>query len=86
MNAVRLFLLFRTACVVDRNKWADILDENFEFLLPVTPYRSFSRGDINNSTRVVTGIDSLVADTNSMALLAESIGLNTEVWKYAIKR
>ena len=41
---------------------------------------------IHNCARMIVGIDAIVADTSSVALLAESIGLNSEAWKYAIKR
>ena len=85
-NAVRLFLSYRSANVRDRDKWAAILDEGFVFTLPITPYRSFHKGDIVSSSRVIVGIDGAVADTASLALMVESVGQGSEQWKEAIKR
>jgi hypothetical protein len=85
-NAVRLFLSYRSANVRDRDKWAAILDEGFVFTLPITPYRSFHKGDIVSSSRVIVGIDGAIADTASLALMVESVGQGSEQWKEAIKR
>lgn len=85
-NVVRLMLEYQSAGVVDRDKWATILDESVVFSCPITPYRSFNRGDISSNCRVMVGIDSVIADICSLALLSETIGLNNDVWKYAIKR
>ena len=85
-NAVRLMLSYRAANVRDREKWAAILDEGFVFTLPITPYRSFQKGDIVSSNRVIVGIDAAIADAASLALMVESVGQNTELWKNAVKR
>lgn len=45
-NAVRLFLSYRAANVQDVNKWATILDENFVFTIPITPYRAFNKREV----------------------------------------
>ena len=73
-NAVRLMLSYRAANVRDRDKWAAILDEGFVFTLPITPYRSFQKGDIVSSSRVIVGIDAAIADAASLALMVENIG------------
>lgn len=85
-NAVRLFLLYRSACVIDPQKWSRIVEENFSFVLPITPYRSFCRAEIENNSRFIHGIDGLIADCCSLALMSEMIGINTEEWKDAIIR
>ena len=85
-NAVRLMLSYRAANVRDRDKWAAILDEGFVFTLPITPYRSFQKGDIVSSSRVIVGIDAAIADAASLALMVENVGQGTELWKESIKR
>eukprot|EP01035_Chromulina_nebulosa_P017708 gene17708-23300_t len=85
-NAVRLFLLYRSKCITDREKWSNILDENITLTLPITPYRSFNRSEINQSNRISTGIDSVISDTCSLALMVECIGFNSDLWKEAIIR
>ena len=76
-NAVRLMLSYRAANVRDRDKWAAILDEGFVFTLPITPYRSFQKGDIVSSSRVIVGIDAAIADAASLALMVENVGMVT---------
>ena len=85
-NAVRLMLSYRAANVRDREKWAAILDEGFVFTLPITPYRSFQKGEIVSSSRVIVGIDAAIADATSLAMMVESLGQNTDSWKDAVKR
>jgi hypothetical protein len=70
----------------DREKWMAILDEGFVFTLPITPYRSFHKGDIVSSSRVVVGIDAMIADAASFGLMVESLGQSTDLWKDAIKK
>jgi len=84
-NVVRLLLSYRSTNMRDREKWAVILDESFEFTLPITPYRSFPKHNIVNSSHVVTGIDAVIADTASLALMAQSICYGTPQWQAAIK-
>lgn len=83
---MRQFLTYRENNCRDRSLWAALLDENIVMTLPITPYRSFPRADIQGASRVVRGIDAVMADTSSLALLAESIGLGSDTWKYAVKR
>jgi hypothetical protein len=79
-------LSYRAANIQDREKWAAILDESFIFTLPITPYRSFHKSDIVNSSRVLVGIDAVISDTSSLALMAESIGQGTDSWKDSVQR
>lgn len=85
-NTVRLFLAYRAACVTDPIKWSAIVDENVTLTLPITPYRSFCRAEIDSNSRIVVGIDGLIADCCSLALMAETIGVNSHDWKAAILR
>jgi hypothetical protein len=64
---------------------AEILDENFMFTLPITPYRSFHKAEIINSCRVVRGISAMIADNCSLALMVESLGCGSLAWREAIK-
>jgi hypothetical protein len=48
--------------------------------------RSFHKGDIVSSSRVIVGVDAAIADAASLALMVESVGLGTEQWKDAVKR
>lgn len=85
-NALRLFLLYRAACVLDTQRWLKIVDENVSLVLPITPYRSFCRAEIDDNTRLVQGIDGLVNDCCSLALMCETIGLDSEEWSENIIR
>jgi hypothetical protein len=67
-------------------RWAAILEENFIFYLPITPYRNFHKSDIVNSGRVLVGIDAAIADTASLGLMVETIGQGTPAWKDAIRK
>ena len=84
-NVVRLLLSYRSTNMRDRDKWAVILDESFQMTLPITPYRSFPKHNIVNSSHVVTGIDAVIADTASLALMAQSVCYGTPQWQAAIK-
>jgi hypothetical protein len=72
--------------VTDPSKWSKIVHENIALTLPITPYRSFCRAEIDSNSRVVIGIDGLIADCCSLALMAETIGVNNYDWKNAILR
>lgn len=85
-ESVQLFLAYRGSNCRERELWSAILDENFTLTLPITPYRSFPRREILGSSRVVRGIEAVMADCCSLALMAESIGLGSNAWRYAIKR
>jgi hypothetical protein len=56
-NVIRLFFSYRENNLQDRSFWEKILDENFVFTLPITPYRSFLKRDIISGSRVLVGID-----------------------------
>lgn len=51
-----------------------------------TDPRSFHKGDIVSSSRVIVGVDAAIADAASLALMVESVGLGTDQWKDAVKR
>lgn len=84
-NVVRLLLSYRSTNMRERDKWATILDENVQMTLPITPYRSFPKSSIVGTSRVVSGIDAVIADTASLALMAQSICYGSLQWQAAIK-
>ena len=85
-QAVRQLLEYRVDKYCSREQWGALLDENFQMTLPITPYRSFHKRDIAGSCRVVRGIEGMMADTASLVLMAECIGMGSTPWKEAIKR
>ena len=85
-NAVRLLLTYHAVNVQDRQKWEAILDECFFCTLPITPYRHFHKAEIVNTGRVLVGIDAVISDAASLALVVESIGQGNDAWKEAILR
>ena len=56
------------------------------FLLEHYLHRSFHKGDIVSSSRVIVGVDAAIADAASLALMVESVGQGTDQWKVAAKR
>lgn len=84
-NAVRHLLMLRASNMRQRTRWSNILDENVVFTLPITPYRSFHKGEIKNNIRVLMGIDAVMADAASLTLMAEGIGMSSSAWVEAIK-
>mmetsp|Transcript_27455 Transcript_27455/g.46070 ORF Transcript_27455/g.46070 Transcript_27455/m.46070 type:complete len:479 (-) Transcript_27455:362-1798(-) len=85
-NAVKLFMSYRASNIKDRAMWSQILDESVTLVLPITPYRSFHKGEIKYSSRVLHGIDAVIVDTASLNLMAECIGQSSPEWKEALKR
>jgi hypothetical protein len=59
---------------------------SFSLLVSSLSCRSFHKGDIVSSSRVIVGVDAAIADAASLALMVESVGLGTEQWKDAVKR
>merc|ERR1711998_432845 len=59
-NAVRLLLTNLASNAQDRQKWTSILDENFIFTLPITPYMHFHKADITTVGRLLKGIDAII--------------------------
>lgn len=84
-QVVHTYFNYRAANERNHSKWADILDETFLLVIPITPYRSFHKGDIVNNTRVVRGIHGAISESASLSLLAQSVGLGSPKWINAIK-
>lgn len=85
-NVVRLFLSYRESNIQDKSTWEAIVEDNFVFTLPITPYRSFLKRDVISGSRVLVGINALIADTASLSLMVESVGQGSCQWKESMKR
>jgi len=89
-DMVKLFLSYRAQNQMSKDMWSEILDENILFSLPVTPYRSYLLPEVNNNVRVLKGIDSIINDTASLALMLECMGQSSlkysDYWANATKR
>ena len=67
-DSVRRFFELRGALERDPRAWAEVVDDAVEFTLPPTPYRAFSRRELERpALRVVHGVDQLAADVASLA-------------------
>lgn len=84
-NAVALFLTYRGCNLRSYDKWAEILDEKFLLKMPITPYRSFNKGDIVNNVRIVNGIEGAIAESASIFVMTQAIGYGNEKWVAAMK-
>jgi len=58
---------------MNRKKWSQLVDENFILRMPMTPYRYFPVSDVVNDERYVKGIDGLIRDTASLAVLFSTL-------------
>ncbi len=84
---IRLLLNNRAANITDRDRWSCLLDESFTMTMPVTPYRSFNhRTEVRGGQRVLCGIDAVIADTASLAIMVEGLGHGNSAWSEAVKR
>lgn len=77
---VRTFLRFHSGYESDSRKWATIVEDDFWFKQPVTPYRSFRRAEIEQECRVSRGVDAMVADAASLSVMVEGIGSRSIRW------
>lgn len=85
-NALGIFLTYRGCNLRSYDKWAEILDEKFTMKMPITPYRSFFKGDIvNNNVRIVRGIEGAIAESASIFVMAQAIGYGDPKWVTAMK-
>lgn len=52
--------------------------------MPITPYMSFNKSEVVNGQRIITGINSIIAETAALSLMVESIGFATTLWTDSI--
>jgi hypothetical protein len=77
---VRSFLRFHSNYESDPRKWSTILEDDFWFKQPVTPYRSFRRAEVEQECRVSRGMDAMIADSASVSVMVEGIGSRSSRW------
>lgn len=84
-SALGVFLTYRGCNLRSYDKWAEILDDKFILKMPITPYRSFYKGDIVNNVRIVCGIEGAIAESASIFVMAQAIGYGNPKWVTAMK-
>ncbi len=83
-QSVLLFLSYRAGNMQDRSKWELLLDEAFTFTLPITPYRAFLKTEVKGSCRTVTGMDGVIRDSASIALMLQTLGQGNACWREGV--
>ncbi|KAG5191468.1 hypothetical protein JKP88DRAFT_204837 [Tribonema minus] len=73
-SVLQMALFYRAAGNTCRADWATALEESFTCVLPITPYRSFPSAEVVSGQRMIVGIDAMIADVASLALMVESVG------------
>jgi len=84
-NVVRSFLRFHSSYETDKRKWMTLLEDGFWLKQPVTPYRCFRRSEIKNESRITRGVEGMIADASSIAVMIEGVGSRSARWAH-IKR
>lgn len=79
-TVVRTFLRFHSKCESDPRKWMTLFEDNFWLKQPVTPYRSFRRTEIEQECRLSRGVEAVIEDTASLAVMVEGIGSRSVRW------
>jgi len=69
----------------DPSKWNVVLESSFWMKEPITPFRSFRSSEIDRDCRIVRGVDAMICDAASIAVMVERIGCNNARWR-RIKR
>ncbi|CAN0175753.1 unnamed protein product, partial [Ectocarpus fasciculatus] len=60
--------------VVDPAVWSEVLTEDFELSLPLTPYRKFDPADVEGGRRrVLVGVEGMISDTASLTEMCENL-------------
>lgn len=82
---LRKVMDLRAKGCLDEAEWSKLLAEDFKLTMPVTPYRSFSPADVVNNRRVLLGVDGMVADTASLQVMCDNIGVKTRQCEGRVK-
>eukprot|EP00536_Pseudo-nitzschia_multiseries_P016975 jgi/Psemu1/292789/fgenesh1_pg.1318_\ len=69
----------------DPSKWNVLLENSFWMKSPVTPFRCFRRSEVDGDSRIVRGVDGMICDAASVAVMVERIGCHNARWR-RIKR
>ena len=84
-SVMRTFLKYLSSYESDERKWGTLMEDNFWFKQPITPYRSFPRYEIENECRKTRGIEGMITESASMSVMIEGIGSRSTRWMH-IKR
>jgi len=84
-SVVQTVLNYHASYEKDTMKWKVLLEDYFWMKEPVTPFRSFRRSEVDRDCRIVRGIDAMMCDAASMAVMVERIGCYNARWR-RIKR
>ncbi|CAJ1919445.1 unnamed protein product [Cylindrotheca closterium] len=79
-QVIHNFLRFLCNSERDKRKWSTILEDDFWLKQPVTPYRCFRRSEIEKESRISRGLDAIVADAASVAVMIEGVGSRSTRW------
>jgi len=77
---VRSFLRFHSSYETEKRKWTTLLEDSFWFKQPVTPYRCFRRSEIESESRITRGVEGMIADASSIAVMIEGVGSRSSRW------
>jgi len=77
---VRSFLRSHSNFESDSRKWMTLLEDDFWLKQPVTPYRSFRRAEVQHECRISRGVDAMVADAASVAVMIAGVGSRSTRW------
>ncbi|CAM9439255.1 unnamed protein product [Scytosiphon promiscuus] len=75
-SPAQVFNLRADGCT-DEASWLEVLSPELHMTMPITPYRSFNPADVVNNRRVLLGVDGMISDTQSLAVLLDNIGVKT---------
>jgi len=84
-SVMRTFLRYLSNYECDHRKWGTLMEDDFWFKQPITPYRSFPRNEIENECRKIRRIAGMIAESASMSVMIEGIGSRSARWMH-IKR
>lgn len=73
-QVLQTMLFYRSSAETSSQRWRTILDDYFHMVLPITPYRSFPPSEVYGGQRHLFGVDAMIADTTSFAVMVQSIG------------
>jgi len=74
------FLGYHSSFETDKRKWTTLLEDDFWFKHPVTPYRCFRRSEIENESRMTRGAEGMIADSSSVGVMIEGVGSRSARW------
>jgi hypothetical protein len=88
-KVVKTFLRYHSINETEVRNWNTILEDNFYFKQPVTPFRYFRRSEIENERerecRISYGTEAMMCDSSSLSVMIESVGCQSARWIH-IKR